>query len=142
MRLPFALFALVWAAVMLPKQLQAESPTISPQDIEAFLDRCVYIDVPYRAQENLRRVSIRGMEPTRYFSADSGEGRMWGFEFDMSASEFKRRAPELVQRVDFPIPSAEREFTTALYRILEEPLDTTNMARLVCRTEVIGEEEP
>ncbi|WP_200389679.1 hypothetical protein [Thiocapsa imhoffii] len=121
----------------------AAKPAISAAEIDAFLQKCTFIDIPYEASERLQGVSIRGMRPTRYIMAASGEGDVWGFEFDISVAEFKRRAPDLAGRVEMPIPSDERAYIIAQYRELQEPFDESEPLRLVCRSESIeGDEEP
>jgi hypothetical protein len=83
------------------------------------------------------------MTPIHYIVASSGEGDIWGFEFDISVAEFKRRAPDLARRVDMPIPADEREYVVALYRVLEEPSHASEPLRLVCRSNAIeGDDEP
>ncbi|EGV17963.1 hypothetical protein [Thiocapsa marina] len=121
----------------------AAQPAISAAEIDAFLQKCTFIDIPYEASERLQGVSIRGMTPIHYIAASSGEGDVWGFEFKLSVAEFKRRAPDLAGRVDMPIPVDEREYVVALYRVLEEPSHESEPLRLVCRSEAIeGDDEP
>jgi hypothetical protein len=82
------------------------------------------------------------MTPIHYIVASSGAGDIWGFEFDISVAEFKRRAPDLARRVDMSIPADEREYVVALYRVLEEPSHESEPLRLVCRSEAIeGDDE-
>ena len=122
---------------------QAARPAISAAEIDAFLQQCMFIDIPYEASEHLQGVSIRGMTPIHYIVASSGEGDVWGFEFDISVAEFKRRAPDLARRIDMPIPADEREYVVALYRVLEEPSHASEPLRLVCRSNAIeGADEP
>jgi hypothetical protein len=83
------------------------------------------------------------MTPLRYIMAASGEGDLWGFEFDISVAEFKRRAPDLAGRVEMPIPSDERAYVVARYRELQVPYDESEPLRLACRSVTIeGGEEP
>ena len=120
----------------------AAEPAISAAEIDAFLQKCTFIDIPYEPSKRLQGVSIRGMTPIHYIVASSGEGDVWGFEFDISVAEFKHRAPDLARRVDMPIPADEREYVVALYRVLEEPSYESQPLRLVCRSEAIeGDDE-
>ena len=121
---------------------QAARPAISAAELDAFLQKCTFIDIPYEASEHLQGVSIRGVTPSRSIMAASGEGDLWGFEFDISVAEFKRRAPDLAGRVEMPIPADEREYVVARYRVLEEPSHESEPLRLVCRSEAIeGDDE-
>ena len=133
---------IAYVALLAPLSAHAAQPTISPQEINNFLKKCANIDVPPDVQEHLQGVSIRGLTPARYIVGDSGEGSMWGFEFDISLAEFKQKAPELAKRVNMPIPADEREYTSALYRSIQV-LDPAGPVRLVCRTETSeGGDEP
>jgi hypothetical protein len=121
----------------------AAKPAISAAEIDAFLQQCAFIDTPYASSKRLQGVSIRGMTPIHYIVTSSGEGDVWGFEFDISVAEFKRRAPDLATRVDMPIPVNEREYVVALYRVLEESSHESEPLRLVCRSDAIeGDDEP
>jgi hypothetical protein len=138
-------FSLVFVGIALVGNLPAHAanPTISVAEMDAFLKKCTFIDIPYESSERLQGVSIRGMTPLRYFAASSGEGDLWGFEFDIGVAEFKRRAPDLAGREEMPIPSDERAYVVARYRELQEPYDESEPLRLVCRSESIeGDEEP
>lgn len=118
-------------------------PAISAAEIDAFLQQCAFIDIPYEPSKRLQGVTIRGMTPIHYIVASSGEGDVWGFEFDISVAEFKRRAPDLATRVDMRIPADEREYVVALYRVLEELSHASEPLRLVCRSNAIeGDDEP
>ncbi|RPI66502.1 MAG: hypothetical protein EHM38_10050 [Geobacteraceae bacterium] len=134
---------IVGAALLGHLPVHAAKPTISTAKIEAFLQQCAFIDIPYQAAERLQGVLIRGMTPTRYIVAGSGEGDLWGFEFDIGVTEFKRRAPDLAKRIDMPIPADERPYVVARYRVLEEPYIVSEPLRLVCRSQSIeGDEGP
>lgn len=123
-------------ALIVPLAVQGAKPTVSPQDINNFLKKCEYIDVPSESWEHLQGVTIKGLTPARYTSADSGEGSMWGFEFDISLAEFKKKAPDLAKRVNMPIPADQREYTRAIYR-MTQVLDPAGPVRLLCRSEPI-----
>ena len=123
-------------ALFTPLAVQGAKPTISPQEINNFLKKCEYIDVPSASSEHLQGVTIQGLTPARYTAADSGEGSMWGFEFDISLAEFKKKAPDLAKRVNMPIPPDQRENTRAISRMIQV-LDPAGPVQLLCRSEPI-----
>lgn len=123
-------------ALIAPIAAHGAKPTVSPQEINNFLKKCEYIDVPSESWEHLQGVMIKGLTPARYTAADSGEGSIWGFEFDVSLVEFKKKAPDLAKRVNMPIPADQREYTRAIYR-MTQVLDPAGPVQLFCRSEPI-----